>query len=219
MSEALLVWGGGGHGRVVAELARAAGYAVAGFVDRDPERLGAAVEPGCARVVVTEAEFLRDAGAGRLVAGAAGIALGIGDNAARARCLRRVPRLAAPPLVHPSAVVSPSARLGRGAVVLPLAVVHAAAELGDAVIVNSGAVVEHDCVLGEGVHVSPGAVLAGGVRVEPGVWIGAGAVVIQGLRVGRGSTVGAGTIVIRDVGEGVTVVGNPAREIRSVRPA
>lgn len=211
----LLVWGGGGHGRVVADLVRAAGYAVAGFVDRDPARLGQVVEPGGGRVAVAESEFLREARTGRCSLGALGITLGIGDNAARAECLRRVPRLAAPALVHPTAFVSPSARLGRAAVVLPLAVVHSAAELGDAVIVNTGAIVEHDCVLGEGVHVSPGAVLAGGVRAGPGAWIGAGAVVIQGVRVGSGATVGAGTVVIRDVEDGVTVVGNPARVIRS----
>lgn len=211
----LLVWGGGGHGRVVADLVRAAGYTLAGFVDRDPGRLGSTVEPGGGRVVATEEAFLREVETGGCSRLAQGITLGIGDNAARVGCLRRVPHLHAPCLVHPAAVVSPSARLGRATVVLPLALVHSAARLGDAVIVNSGAIVEHDCVLEEGVHVSPGAVLAGGVHVAPLAWIGAAAVVIQGVRVGRGARVGAGAVVIRDVADGATVVGNPARVIRS----
>lgn len=211
---ALLVWGGGGHGRVVADLVRAAGHRVAGYVDCDPARLGETVEPGGGRVVVTEAEFLLLAAAGQCANGAAGITLAVGDNRARQGCLRRVPGLFAPALVHPSAVVSPSATLGRGTVVLPLAAVNAAACLGGAVIVNTAAVVEHDCVLGDGVHVSPRAVLAGGVRVGERAWIGAGAVVIQGVRVGRDAVVGAGAVVIRDVPEGMTVVGNPARPIQ-----
>lgn len=215
-SSSLLVWGSGGHGRVVADLVRVCGYRLAGYVDADPARVGQAVETG-GRVVVSEADFLAAVQGARAWGGAAGVALGIGDGAARAAALRSIPGLAAPALVHPSAVVSPSARLGRGTVVLPLAVVHVAAVLGDAVIVNSGAIVEHDCVLDEGVHVSPGASLAGAVRVGAGSWIGAGAVVIQGVKVGRGATVGAGTVVIRDVPDGVTVVGNPARVIRSSR--
>jgi len=211
--EALLVWGGGGHGRVVADLVRAAGYVLAGFVDRDAARLGEVVEPGGGRVVMTEEAFLRDAAGGRCVEGADGITLAVGDNRARHACLRRIPGLSAPALAHPSAVVSPSARLGRATVVLPLAAVNAAAELGAGVIVNTAAVVEHDCVLGNAVHVSPGAVLAGGVRVGERTWIGAGAVVIQGVHVGNDVVVGAGAVVIRDVPDGVTVVGNPARPI------
>jgi sugar O-acyltransferase (sialic acid O-acetyltransferase NeuD family) len=213
-ASALLVWGGGGHGRVVADLVRAAGYAVAGYIDRDPARLGEVVEPGGARVVVTEADFLRGAAAGECANGAVGITLAVGDNRAREACLRRVPGLSAPALVHPSAFVSPSATLGRGTVVLPLAAVNAAARLGDAVVVNTAAVVEHDCVLGDAVHVSPRAVLAGGVHVGERSWIGAGAAVVQGIRVGRDAVVGAGAVVIRDVPDGMTVVGNPARPIQ-----
>lgn len=216
-AKALLVWGGGGHGRVVADLVRAAGYAVAGFVDRDAARLGEMVEPGGGRVVADEAAFLREAGQGRCANGADGVILAVGDNRARHDCLLRVSGLQAPALVHPSAVVSPSARLGRGTVVLPLAVVNAAARLGDAVIVNSAAVVEHDCVLGDAVHVSPGAVLAGGVHVGDRTWVGAGAAVIQGVRIGRDAMIGAGAVVIRDVPDGATVVGNPARPIHRTK--
>lgn len=210
---ALLVWGGGGHGKVVADLVRAAGYRLAGYVDRDPARLGARVEPGGGAVVALEEEFLAQAALGRCTNGADGVTLALGDNRVRDACLRRIPGLNAPVLVHPSAVVSPSARLGRATVVLPLAAVNAAASLGEAVIVNTAAVVEHDCVLGDAVHVSPGAVLAGGVTVGARSWIGAGASVIQGVRVGTDVVVGAGAVVVRDVPDGVTVAGNPARPL------
>jgi sugar O-acyltransferase (sialic acid O-acetyltransferase NeuD family) len=211
----LLVWGAGGHGRVVADLVRASGERVAGYVDRDPARFGAVVDPLGGRVVATEDELLQSLNAGGFPCGAGGIRLGIGNNAVRTACLRRLSDTDVPALVHPSAVVSGSALLGRAAVVLPLALVHSAARVGEAAIVNSGAVVEHDCTLEEGVHVSPGAVLAGGVRVGAGAWIGAGAVVIPEVQVGPGAVVGAGAVVIRDVPPGATVVGNPARIIRT----
>jgi acetyltransferase-like isoleucine patch superfamily enzyme len=47
-----------------------------------------------------------------------------------------------------------------------------------------------------------------------GASIGAGAVILPGVRIGVGSMVGAGAVVTRDVPDGVTVVGNPARPIR-----
>lgn len=50
--------------------------------------------------------------------------------------------------------------------------------------------------------------------VEDGVTIGAGAVIICGIRIGKGSMVGAGAVVTKDVNDGETVVGNPARPIK-----
>lgn len=210
----VLIWGGGGHGRVVADLVRAAGYTLAGYVDRDPARLGSVVEPLGGRVVATEEELLQAVESGRFPNGAAAITLGLGDNRTRAACLSRLAGVCAPALLHPTAMISLSARYGRAVVVFPGAVVNAAAVLGDAVIINTSAVVEHDCRLGDAVHVSPGAVLAGTVTVGDRSWIGANAVVIQGVRVGSDVIVGAGAVVIRDVPDGATVVGNPARVIR-----
>jgi UDP-2-acetamido-3-amino-2,3-dideoxy-glucuronate N-acetyltransferase len=49
--------------------------------------------------------------------------------------------------------------------------------------------------------------------VEDGASVGSGATILGGVRVGRGAIVGAGAVVTRDVGPGVTVAGNPAREL------
>jgi UDP-2-acetamido-3-amino-2,3-dideoxy-glucuronate N-acetyltransferase len=47
--------------------------------------------------------------------------------------------------------------------------------------------------------------------VEDRASLGSGAVILAGVRVGRGALVGAGAVVTRDVPDGATVVGNPAR--------
>jgi UDP-perosamine 4-acetyltransferase len=117
-------------------------------------------------------------------------------------------------VVHPSAVVSSSARLGVGAVVLANAVIGPMATLGDNVIVNSAAVVEHDCQIADHCHIAPGALLAGGVRVGPRSHVGLGACLIEKISVGADSIVGAGAVVVADVTDGVVVAGVPARVLR-----
>jgi UDP-perosamine 4-acetyltransferase len=116
-------------------------------------------------------------------------------------------------LVHPSAVVSPSASLGSGTTVLAAAVVNANAQVGENVLVNTGAIVEHDCRVDDHVHVATGARIASAVRVENGAHVGAGATVLQGLKIGTGAVVGAGAVVTHDVDAGSVVAGVPARPL------
>jgi sugar O-acyltransferase (sialic acid O-acetyltransferase NeuD family) len=209
-----LVWGGGGHGKVVADLIRQSGGRVIGYIDREPRLEGEVVEPGGARVVMTEPAFLERAmSAAALPCGANAIALAIGDNHSRDACLDECLRFTAPALIHPGASVSASAVVGAMTVVFARAVINAEAQIGRAVIVNSGAIVEHDCVVGDAAHLSPGSILCGSVRVGKRTWVGAGAVVIQGIQVGSDARIGAGAVVIRDVPDGATVVGNPARRL------
>jgi sugar O-acyltransferase (sialic acid O-acetyltransferase NeuD family) len=216
--ELLLIWGGGGHGKVVADLVRASGRVVAGFADNDPAKMGRVVEPGGGTVVLSEEDLCRALRIGAILpGGATAIALGVGDNAARLKHARNVSGGAngalLPALVHPMAAVSPSVVPGNGTVVFAGAVVNADARIGVAVIVNSGAIVEHDCLVGDGTHVAPGATLAGGVRVGQTCLIGARAVVLPGITVGDGAIVGAGAVVHRDVPANARVAGVPARRL------
>lgn len=49
------------------------------------------------------------------------------------------------------------------------------------------------------------------VTIGKNVWIGGGAIILPGVTIGDDAVIGAGSVVTRDVPEGVTVVGNPAR--------
>jgi UDP-perosamine 4-acetyltransferase len=120
-------------------------------------------------------------------------------------------------VVHPTAYVSPSARLGEGVYIGPRAVVHTRAAVHDHAIINTGAIIEHESIVGVNAHVAPGAVLAGGCRVGPGALIGIGARLLPMLSVGDGCIVGAGAVVVRSVVEG-TVVGVPARPAKRPSP-
>ena len=215
MTERFLVWGAGGHGKVIADLIRSVGGTVVGFADRDIEKGGMVVEPGGGTVVVDESRLIHAIVDGRaLPCNANALALGIGENVARLACLARAGRTSIPALVHPRSTVSEYSHLGRGTVVFAGAVVNSEARLGEGVIVNSGSIVEHDCVLDDGVHVAPGSVLTGGVRVGRATLVGARSVVLPGVVVGEDVTIGAGSVVTRDVASGVAVAGNPAKPIR-----
>ena len=215
MRELVLIWGAGGHGKVVADLIRATGHAVAGYADADQAKWGATVEPGGATVVISETDLVQllDQGSS-LPCRATAIALALGDNDTRLRSAERAARALMPALVHPSATVSESAQLGAGTVVFAGAVVNAAATIGTAAIINSASVVEHDCIVGDGAHIAPGAVLTGGVSVGRATLVGARSVVLPGVTIEADVVVGAGAVVAGDVQAGMVVAGVPARVLR-----
>jgi sugar O-acyltransferase (sialic acid O-acetyltransferase NeuD family) len=104
-----------------------------------------------------------------------------------------------PALVHPQAVVEPSARLADGAQVFGGAMIGASAEIRFGAIINSGAIVSHDCVVGESAHLTPGAVLAGAVHVGHGALIGMGAMINMSVTIGEWARIGNGALVHADV--------------------
>lgn len=116
-------------------------------------------------------------------------------------------------IIHPTAVVSQTATIGRGTVIMPQAVVNAGAVIGTHCIVNTRAIVEHDTLLGDFTHLSPNATLTGNVKTGEGVHVGASATIIPGVEIGNWSTIGAGSTVIRIIPPYSKAVGSPSRII------
>ena len=202
----VIVFGAGGHGKVVADVLAAAGLEVLGFVDDDEARQGRRV---LGKPVLGDSVWLREHAARAPVA----IALGIGSNHARALIAGRARAWGATLVtaIHPAATVSPSARIGAGTVIMAGACVNPDAAIGEGVIVNTGAIVEHDCILGDWSHLSPRVALGGAARVGAGAHLGLGAIVLPGVCVGDRSIVGAGAVVVRDLLADVVAWGVPAR--------
>ncbi len=189
----LLVLGAGAHARAVADVALACGWTGAGFV-------AAAGAPVTAPGVVGSDDDLP-----RLVASRSfdGAVVGVG-NAVLARrptlfARLRELRVPTPSLVHPSAAVSASARIGPGSVVFPHVTVGADVVVGEDAVLYSGSVVEHDCRVGDHAYLAPGVILCGNVRVETGAFVGAGAIVVPGVVIGKEASVPAGARVAADV--------------------
>lgn len=116
--------------------------------------------------------------------------------------------------IHPNATVSPRATLGHSVFIAAGCVVAPQAVIGDYAVLNANCSVDHDCRLGAAAQLSPGVTLPGNIEIGDAAFIGAGAVILPGKKVGAGAVVGAGSVVTKDVPAGVTVAGNPARELR-----
>jgi sugar O-acyltransferase (sialic acid O-acetyltransferase NeuD family) len=115
--------------------------------------------------------------------------------------------------IHPSAVISPSVKMGDGVMISANATLNPLVELGRGVICNTSSSIDHECIIGDFCHIAPGVVLCGSVKVGKGTFIGANSVVRQGITIGNNVTIGAGTVIVKDIPDGVTVVGNPARQL------
>ena len=197
--------GAGGHGRVLIEAQLPARFDA--ILDSQPGLLDVAGVP-----VIGSDERLPQLAA----QGFTHFVIGVGSArscARRAQLFQTAIQAGLKPqaVIHPTAYISPSAVCGAGCQILPKAVIHTNAQLGEHVLVNTAAIIEHDCVIGAHCHIATGAVLCGNVTLGEAAHIGAGAVIRQGIRIGAGALVAAGAVVVRDVLDGQTVLGVPAR--------
>jgi sugar O-acyltransferase (sialic acid O-acetyltransferase NeuD family) len=207
----IVIYGAGGHGKVVLDALERGGRRVVGFVDDDSSRAGG---EHCGLPVFASLGTAR-------VGDGVDMIVAIGDPVQRERTTARVLEngWALAVAVHPSAVIAPDVEISPGVMILACAVINPGSRVGRGAIINTGAVVDHDCSIGDFAHIAPGVRLAGSVSVGARAVIGVGATVIPGVTIGDGSIVGAGAAVIADVQEDSTVVGVPARAVvRAVSP-
>lgn len=116
-------------------------------------------------------------------------------------------------LVHPRALVSPSAQIGKGCILQAYVLVAANATIGDYCIVNAGSSLGHDAVMGDYGAIMGQCDVTGRARLGPAVFMGSGARILPGVVVGERAKIAAGAVVARHVEAGATVGGNPARVI------
>lgn len=116
-------------------------------------------------------------------------------------------------LIHPSAQIAPSVKLGKGVVVMAGAVLDSAVEIGDYSIIAIQAVVSHGGKLGNGVMLCGANILAGCCDIGDYVTLYVGTHLAAHVKVGTNAVVGIGSVVVSDVKPGTVVFGCPARII------
>ena len=198
----LLVFGTGGHGRVVAEAA---------MLESHWHSIHASARSlPSGQTELLPGINLLDADA--VLALDPAIHIAIGNNQAREKEASIWGHERLTSVVHPAASVSQFSSIGSGCFVAASAVVGPMAIVGMGVIVNHGAVIDHDVEVGAFSHIAPNASLGGHVKLGQRVLIGSGAVVLPSIMIGDDVIVGAGSVVNANLQEPGTYIGIPARK-------
>ncbi|MBX7491467.1 acetyltransferase [Helicobacter turcicus] len=198
----MAIFGAGGHGVVVADVLEALKIPYLVIDDAPiPKQLN-----GISAITKSDFLALRDAKEH-------GVVLAIGNNAVRKNLYEFFMQndFCLPSIIHPSAIISKTAKIANAVVVMSNAVVNARTQVSAGAILNTASVVEHDCHVGAFAHIAPNATLCGGVSIGALTHIGAGSVVIEGKSVGEHCVIGAGSVVINPIPSFKRVVGNPAK--------
>lgn len=211
----LVILGAGGTGRDVVDFVDAInaatdgpGWECVGFLDDDPEKAGATVAGLEVRGPLDNATGLPDVS----FVDALGSPRSFRERPSTIDLLD-LPEERFATLIHPTAVVSPSAEIGPGCVLYPFTMIGAAASLGGHVIVLSHSVVNHHGRVGDFSILASGCTVSGKVTVGRCCYLGAGSTTRDGVTIGEGALVGAGSVVVEDVAGGSVVAGVPARPL------
>lgn len=195
----MIIYGAGGHAKVVYDCLTSQGVKLNGAFDDDP-----AVKSFLGIDVITPYSpnlFINE----KLI-------ICVGSNKIRYE-LSMLIKHKFGTTIHKTAFLAGGSNVSQGAMILAKSVIQAESQIGSHAIINTGAIVEHDCVVEDFVHIGPGAVICGNVRVGIGTIVGANATILPGVTIGKWAVVGAGSVVLNDVADGTKLVGNPAKII------
>ena len=212
----IVIMGASGHASVVLDIFQSSKeYLVIGFLD--PQREMGSEFLGLP-VLGAEAELkdLLDRYPGLCAA------LGVGDNGLRERIVAQVqgvcPSIGFPAVIHPSAVISPLSKIGKGTVIMASSVVNPNVEIGDFCVLNTRSSIDHDSKMGNYSSLGPGVITGGNCNIGCSSAIGIGAVLLQSVSIGDHTVVGAASLVLNSIPANVVAYGSPAKIVCARNP-
>lgn len=103
--------------------------------------------------------------------------------------------------IHSAALVSPSAKIGIGAIIAPFANIGPNVQIGDFTLINARASVGHDTIIGAHNFVTPNVCFSGSSIVGDENLFGINSATIPGITVGSRNKIAAGMVLDKNVGD------------------
>jgi acetyltransferase EpsM len=116
-------------------------------------------------------------------------------------------------LIHPTAVVSSSAKIGYGVCIQPFVSVGPNTDIGNFIHIFAQSLIGHGSTLEDYSYVANNACIGADVILKEGAYLGTNASTLEYISLGKWSVIGIGSVVIKDVEDYTKVVGNPSRII------
>jgi acetyltransferase-like isoleucine patch superfamily enzyme len=177
-----VIYGSRSYAKLVAQIAKECGYEIEGYIDDyGGEGLGSYAQ-----------------NRNRILEDGIPLFLGIGyaNLEARSRVLNKLQtdgvRLAS--LIHPRAIVNPTAVLGPANVVMAGSSIDAFCVVGAGNVFWPGSVLSHDSLVGDNTFFSPSSTSCGFTKIGSSVFVGANAVIVDNTEVPSGTFIKAQAI-------------------------
>ena len=103
--------------------------------------------------------------------------------------------------------------IGKGCNIMSGTVITNDIQVADGCLINLNCTVGHDSNIGMFTELSPGVSISGNCTIGSYCNLGTNATVLPKVKLGNNVIVGAGAVVTKDVADGLTVVGIPAKPI------
>lgn len=120
-------------------------------------------------------------------------------------------------IIHPTADISKTAKIGIGSVLLRGVVVMSGVVIGNHVVIHPQAVISHDANIGDLSFIAPGASVGGSVKIGKNCFIGSNSCSREYLSIGDFSIIGMGSVILNDVPAESVYVGNPGKFVKKSR--
>jgi UDP-perosamine 4-acetyltransferase len=208
MQKEIYIVGAGTYGEVMCELAEMLGYTVKGFYDETEKKIDTLVMGVKVIDKFSNLENNEINGKNFIVA--------IGNNEARYNIMTEINQHGGitPTLIHPSAIISPSAKIGKGVYIQANAYIWTKVKIDDFCIISPNVVICHHTSIGKACLISNVSGVGASIRIKDKVFVGMGATIVTGLDViGENSVIGAGAVVLKNLPPNSRVAGVPAKQL------
>lgn len=118
-------------------------------------------------------------------------------------------------LIHPNVRIPETAEIGKGVVICANSLVSANTQICDNVYLQPVCVIGHDARINASSVISAFCAISGHCVIGEGTYIGIHSGVKEQCAVGARTIIGMGTMVFKDIPDGVIVMGNPGRVLKN----